>query len=79
MKARKVLEGASYDPDTLKILYQAFDEAWAAISHMYSSDHSSEWAIEKARSGWPTLRWRSLPFMGRTWKHSRMRLSSTSR
>jgi hypothetical protein len=51
MKARKVLEGASYDPDTLKALCQAFDEAWAAISHMYSSDHSSEWAIEKARLG----------------------------
>jgi hypothetical protein len=51
MKARKVLEGASYDPDTLKALFQAFDEAWAAISHMYSSDHNSEWAIEKARFG----------------------------
>ena len=51
MKVRKALEGASYDPDALKAVCQAFDEAWAAISHLYSGDHTSEWAIEKARLG----------------------------
>jgi hypothetical protein len=35
MKARKLLEGAAYDPATLKVIYQAFDEAWASISEMY--------------------------------------------
>lgn len=31
MKARTILGGASYGPDRLKDIYQAFDEAWAAI------------------------------------------------
>lgn len=31
MKARTILGGASYGPDVLKDIYQAFDEAWAAI------------------------------------------------
>jgi hypothetical protein len=35
MKARKVLEGASYDPATLKALCQAFDAAWASIEELY--------------------------------------------
>ena len=35
MKARKVLEGASFDPDTLKALGQALDAGWASIAHLY--------------------------------------------
>jgi hypothetical protein len=31
MKARTILGGASYGPDRLKDIYQAFDDAWAAI------------------------------------------------
>jgi hypothetical protein len=31
MKARSILGGASYGPDKLKDIYQAFDEAWEAI------------------------------------------------
>lgn len=31
MKARNLLGGASYGPEKLKDIYQAFDEAWAAI------------------------------------------------
>jgi hypothetical protein len=31
MKARNLLSGASYGPDKLKDIYQAFDAAWAAI------------------------------------------------
>lgn len=32
MKARRLLDAASYDPDTLKAMTQAFDEAWAIIA-----------------------------------------------
>jgi hypothetical protein len=45
MKARKILEGASYDPDTLKAVGQAFDQAWASIAAHYSADPE----IERAR------------------------------
>lgn len=31
MKARTILGGASYGPERLKDIYQAFDDAWAAI------------------------------------------------
>jgi hypothetical protein len=38
VEARKLLEGASFDPPTLKIIGQAFDEAWATIAGRYSGD-----------------------------------------
>jgi hypothetical protein len=31
MKARRLIDGASFGPDTLKALGQAFDQAWAEI------------------------------------------------
>ncbi len=31
MKARTILGGASYGPESLKDIYQAFDDAWKAI------------------------------------------------
>jgi hypothetical protein len=48
MKARKLIEGSSYDPDTLRILFQAFDDAWAQVSPTISSSRP-EAAIEAAR------------------------------
>jgi hypothetical protein len=37
--ARELLsESSAYGPDTLKILYQAFDEAWASIAEKYADD-----------------------------------------
>ena len=45
MKARKLLESASYGPDTLKALGDAFDRAWASIAHLYGSPLE----IERAR------------------------------
>jgi hypothetical protein len=44
MKARKFLEGASYDPETLKAIGQAFDQAWASIA-----GHYRNLEIERAR------------------------------
>lgn len=31
MKARSILGGASYGPDRLRDIFEAFDEAWVAI------------------------------------------------
>lgn len=36
--ARELIDGSSYSPETLKILYQAFDEAWATIAPKYADD-----------------------------------------
>ena len=47
MKARKLIEGSSYDPDTLKILFQAFDDAWAQVAPTVNSRPAD--AIEAAR------------------------------
>ena len=45
MKARQLIGSASYGPDHLKVLFQAFDEAWDRISAHF--DNPS--AIEAAR------------------------------
>ena len=29
MKARKLIEGATYGPETLKVIGKAFDDAWS--------------------------------------------------
>ena len=29
MKARRLLEGATYPPETLAVVFKAFDQAWA--------------------------------------------------
>ena len=31
MKARQLIETASFGPESLKVIYQAFDEAWQSI------------------------------------------------
>ena len=38
MKARGMIGGASFKPEVLKVLYQAFDEAWAEIRREYEGD-----------------------------------------
>ena len=37
MKARNLIRRAGFGLDTLKIVFQAFDEAWSLISTQYSS------------------------------------------
>jgi hypothetical protein len=44
MKAREIIEGASYGPEALKAVGRAFDEAWASIAGNFSDDQ-----IEAAR------------------------------
>ena len=46
MKARQLVADSSYGPDSLKVLFQAFDEAWKEIAPRTSQD---EVAVEAAR------------------------------
>ena len=46
MKARQLIDGASYGPEALKAMGQAFDEAWQTIEGNFGSDPQD---IEKAR------------------------------
>ena len=46
MKARRLIENASYGPDQLKALGDAFDDAWSRISPTVSSRAE---AVEAAR------------------------------
>lgn len=46
MKARQLISGASYGPDALKIIFQAFDDAWDSIADNFGNDPL---AIEAAR------------------------------
>jgi hypothetical protein len=38
VKARQLIGNASYGPDVLKVLYQAFDEAWARMAPSCGDD-----------------------------------------
>jgi hypothetical protein len=46
MKARQLIDAASFGPDALKAIGQAFDEAWQTISGNFGNDRDD---IEKAR------------------------------
>ena len=46
MKARKLIEGASFDPEQLKVISAAFNDAWESIAPTIS-DHAT--AREDAR------------------------------
>jgi hypothetical protein len=38
MKARQLIDGAALGPDALKVIGQAFDQAWAQIAANYGND-----------------------------------------
>ena len=42
MRARKMLVDAAFGPDALKIITQAFDEAWTSIADQYKSAEQIE-------------------------------------
>lgn len=46
MEARRLIEGASYGPDELKLIEQAFDDAWASIAGNFGGNAL---AVEAAR------------------------------
>lgn len=47
MEARRLIDNASFGPDTLKALGQAFDEAWADIEGNFGCDQTREAARVK--------------------------------
>jgi hypothetical protein len=46
MKARSLIDGASFGPDTIKAMGEAFDQAWAQIAANFSD---SQTVIDDAR------------------------------
>jgi hypothetical protein len=46
MKARQLIDGASFAPDALKVIGEAFEEAWAQIAANFGNDPKD---IERAR------------------------------
>ena len=46
MKARQLLSGTSYGPDTMKIIFRSFDEAWDSIEASFGHNPL---AIQAAR------------------------------
>jgi hypothetical protein len=46
MRARRLIDGASFGPETLKALGQAFDAAWETIAGNFGGDPAD---IERAR------------------------------
>ena len=51
-EARRLIDSATFDPGTLKMLGQAFDETWASIVDSIGSDPTS---IETARTKLATI------------------------
>ena len=39
MKARKLIEGATFDPATLATIGEAFDRPWAEIADHFADNH----------------------------------------
>jgi hypothetical protein len=42
MRARKMIIDASFGPDALRVITQAFDEAWTSIADRYNTDQQME-------------------------------------
>jgi hypothetical protein len=41
MKARRLIEGSLYEPQTLELIFRAFDEAWDEIAPHFGTDPRS--------------------------------------
>jgi hypothetical protein len=52
MKPRQLIGGAAFPPDVLKVIYQAFDDAWADVAPDVSGRAS---AVESARLSLATI------------------------
>ena len=42
MKAKQLIEGASFGPDALKVMAEAFDTAWADVEHGFTTPQAKE-------------------------------------
>lgn len=52
MKARELIGGASYPPETLKVIFEAFDDAWTEVCPSMGADPG---AIEMGRLSLATI------------------------
>ena len=57
MQARKLIDGASFGPDALKAIGQAFDEAWAEVAPHFPGDPLSLRRGPVSRSPTPSFHW----------------------
>ncbi len=49
MKARRLIERSSFPPETLHVIFEAFDHAWSEISHHFP-DHQEPARIRLAHA-----------------------------
>jgi len=47
VKARRLIESSTFEPETLQIIFKGFDEAWSEISHQF--DDTGDTTVEQAR------------------------------
>jgi hypothetical protein len=47
MKARALIESATFGPETLKVMTQAFDAAWACVADRFGGDEQVAEAREQ--------------------------------
>jgi hypothetical protein len=48
MRARRIIEGAAFGPEVLKVVMQAFDEAWVSVSGKFTPDEHEHARAELA-------------------------------
>jgi len=57
MRARKLIDGASFGPETVKAMGQAFDQAWAEIAENFwrqpNRDREREAEVRGSDAPWP--------------------------
>jgi hypothetical protein len=46
VKARRLIESSAFEPETLQVIYKAFDAAWSEISDRFAGEDA---ATEQAR------------------------------
>jgi hypothetical protein len=42
MKARRIIDGASFDPDVLKVVREAFEDCWRGMSSSFAPDEHED-------------------------------------
>ncbi len=44
MKAQSLIESSEFPPEALRVMFQAFDEAWVDVSHHFATEAEKEHA-----------------------------------
>jgi len=56
MKARRIIDGASFDPDVLKIVREAFEDCWQEVSGAFLPDEHDDARVFLAKAVMATAR-----------------------